>query len=77
MKRNLIAVALAGLLANVAFAQPTLTGDDTYEQVHLNSAWRGAPEATSFESAIRFDSKEVVGAQTNTYGQNGIYSFNP
>ena len=72
MKRNLIAVALAGLLANVAFAQVTLTGDDTYDQVHLTSSWRGAPEATSVESA-----QEVVGAQTNNYGQNGIYSFNP
>ena len=69
MKRNLIAVALAGLLANVAFAQVTLTGDDTYDQVHLTSSWRGAPEATS--------AQEVVGAQTNNYGQNGIYSFNP
>jgi hypothetical protein len=70
MKRSLIALAVAGLLANVAFAQPTLTGDDSYSDVHL-SAWKGAPEMTTFQS------KEIVGAESNTYGQYGIYEFNP
>ena len=79
MKRSLIALAFAGLFANVAFAQPTLTGDDTLDQVHLN-AWRGAPEATSYEAVSfkeKFTSKEIVGAETNTYGQYGVYNFNP
>ena len=79
MKRSLIALALAGLLANAAFAEPTLTGDDTYNQVHL-IPWRGAPEATSFDTEsfkAKFTSKEIVGAETNTYGQYGVYEFNP
>ena len=80
MKRSLIALALAGLLANVAFAEPTLTGDDTLDQVHLSGIWRNAPEATSYEAISfkdRFTSKEIVGAETNTYGQYGVYEFNP
>jgi len=79
MKRSLIALALAGLLANVAFAQPTLTGDDTLDQVHL-TGWKNAPEATSFDTEsfkAKFTSKEIVGAETNTYGQYGVYEFNP
>jgi hypothetical protein len=35
MKRSLIAVALAGLFVNAAFATPTLNGDDSYDAVHL------------------------------------------
>ena len=80
MKRSLIALALAGLLAIVAFAQPTLTGDDTLDQVHLNSTWKNAPEATSFDTEsfrAKFTSKEIVGAETNNYGQYGVYEFNP
>ena len=80
MKRSLIALALAALLANVAFAQPTLTGDDTLDQVHLDSVWKNAPEATSFTTdsfKARFLSKEIVGAETNAYGQYGVYEFNP
>jgi hypothetical protein len=37
MKPTLIALALTGLLANAAFAEPTLTGDDAYDAVH--SLW--------------------------------------
>ena len=65
MKRSLIALAFAGLIANAAFANPTLTGDDTYEAVHL-LGWKNAPEATSFE---RTEGRSEV--------QEGIYSFNP
>ena len=35
MKRSLIAVALAGLFINAAFATPTLNGDDSYDAVHM------------------------------------------
>jgi hypothetical protein len=35
MKRSLIAVALAGLFVNAAFATPTLNGDDSYDAVHM------------------------------------------
>ena len=66
MKRNLIVIALSALLANVAFAQPTLTGDDTYNQVHL-VGWKNAPEATSYS-----DSDSLAMEQSA-----GIYSFNP
>jgi len=79
MKRSLIALALAGLLANVAFAEPTLTGDDTIDQVHL-SGWRNAPESTSYTTdsfKAKFTSKEIVGTENNTYGQYGVYEFNP
>jgi len=70
MKRSLFALALAGLLANAAFATPTLTGDDSYEAVHLISSWNNAPEATSYEATMtrQMASHEV---------QEGIYSFNP
>jgi hypothetical protein len=69
MKRNLIALALAGLFATAAYAEPTLTGDDTY-------VWRGASEATAVQSNA-VAKQESVQAQANAYGQNGIYSFNP
>jgi len=63
MKRTLIGLAVAGLLANAAFAEPTLTTDES---------WKNAPESVSYQDAPR------AGVQTNnTYGQDGIYSFNP
>ena len=69
MKRSLIVLAFAGLFANAAFASPTLTGDDTYEAVHL-VGWKNAPEATSYEAtAQRHEVRPEV--------QEGIYSFNP
>jgi len=46
MKRSLIAVALAGLFVNAAFATPTLNGDDSYDAVHMI-----APKSTSQASA--------------------------
>ena len=67
MKRNLIVLALSALLANVAFAQPTLTGDDTFDQVHL-VGWKNAPEATSYAASDSLAMEQ---------GQSGIYSFNP
>jgi len=69
MKRNLIVLALAGLFASAAFAEPTLTGDDTY-------AWKNASEATAYRSSA-VAKEESAQAQANSYGQNGIYSFNP
>ena len=69
MKRNLIALALAGLFATAAYAEPTLTGDDTY-------VWRGASEATAFQSNA-VAKEESAQAQANNYGQFGVYSFNP
>ena len=75
MKRSLIALALAGLFANAAFADPTLTGDDTYNQVHL-IPWRGAPESTADRSSSRA-ADESADAQSNTRGQYGVYEFNP
>jgi len=69
MKRSLFALALAGLLANAAFATPTLTGDDSYEAVHL-SGWKNAPEATSYEATT---TRQMAFHQV----QEGIYSFNP
>ena len=78
MKRSLIALALAGLLANVAFAQATLTGDDTYNQVHL-LPWKGAPEATAQNAESKSLAKEESeeAQKSNTYGQYGVYEFNP
>jgi len=70
MKRNLIALALAGLFATAAYAEPTLTGDDIY-------VWKGASEATAFQSNASLAKEESAQAQANNYGQNGIYSFNP
>jgi hypothetical protein len=70
MKRSLIALAVAGLLANVAFAQPTLTGDDSYNDVHL-TGWKGAPETTSYE----VDTRRAMEVRPEI--QEGIYSFNP
>jgi hypothetical protein len=46
MKSTLIAVALAGLFVNAAFADPTLNGDDTYNAVHL-IAPKSASQASS------------------------------
>ena len=70
MKRSLIALALTGLLANAAFAEPTLTGDDSYDAVHL-VPWKNAPEATSYEATMprRMEVRPEV--------QEGIYNFNP
>jgi len=78
MKRSLIALALAGLLANVAFAQATLTGDDTYNAVHL-VPWSGAPEATAQKAESKSTAKEesAEAQKSNTYGQYGVYEFNP
>ena len=76
MKRSLIALALAGLLANAAFAEPTLTGDDTYNQVHL-VPWRGAPEATSNQANSLAAQESAEAQKSNTYGQYGVYEFNP
>jgi hypothetical protein len=75
MKRSLIVLAFAGALATSAFATPTLTGDNTYEQVHLVSS-KNAPEMTFYrpDSPAAEDSAQ---AQSNTYGQYGIYNFNP
>jgi len=70
MKRNLIALALAGLFATAAYAEPTLTGDDIY-------VWKGASEATAFQSNASLAKEESAQAQANNYGQNGVYSFNP
>jgi hypothetical protein len=75
MKRSLIALALAGMLANAAFAEPTLTGDDTYNEVHL-VPWRDAPETTSYRSSS-LAAEESAQAQSSPYGQTGIYNFNP
>jgi hypothetical protein len=50
MKRTLIAVALAGLFVNAAFADPTLKGDDTYNAAHLiapKSASQASPEQSN------------------------------
>jgi len=69
MKRNLIVLALAGLFASAAFAEPTLTGDDVH-------AWKNASEATAYRSNA-LAKEESAQAQANAYGQNGIYSFNP
>jgi hypothetical protein len=71
MKRSLIVLALAGALANAAFAEPTLTGDDTYDQVHLQ-AWRNASETTSYRAG-----SSAAGESASPYGQTGIYNFNP
>jgi len=49
MKRSLIAVALAGLFVNAAFATPTLNGDDSYDAVHM-IAPKSAPQASSERS---------------------------
>ena len=68
MKRSLIALALAGLLANAAFAEPTLTGDDAYDAVHL-VPWKNAPEATSYEAPRAMEVRPEI--------HEGIYSFNP
>jgi len=76
MKRSLIVLALSALAANVAFAQPTLTGDDTYNQVHL-IGWKNAPEATSFSGSESRAMEQSAEAQMAPYGQSGIYSFNP
>ena len=59
MKRSLIALALAGLFANAAFADPTLTGDDTYNEVHL-IPWRGAPEGSTNQSNSRAAGESAV-----------------
>ena len=67
MKRNLIALALASVFASAAYAQPTLTGDDV---------WNHAPEATAYQGSVN-QASQAVQSDTNTYGQNGIYSFNP
>jgi len=77
MKRSLIALALAAL-ANVAFAQATLTGDDTYNQVHL-VPWNGAPEVTAQNAESKSAAKEESeqAQKSNTYGQYGVYEFNP
>jgi hypothetical protein len=64
MKRTLIGLALAGLVANAAFAEPTLTVDE---------AWKNAPESTAYQA----DSQRAGVQSNNTYGQDGIYSFNP
>lgn len=76
MKRNLIVLALSALLANAAFAQPTLTGDDTFDQVHL-AGWKNAPEATSYSESDSLAKEQSAEAQMRPYGQSGIYSFNP
>jgi hypothetical protein len=76
MKRSLIVLAVAGVLANAAFAEPTLTGDDTYDQVHFLGSWRNAPEAISFRSESRA-AEESAQVQSAPYGQPGIYNFNP
>ena len=76
MKRSLIALALTGLLANAAFAEPTLTGDDTYNEVHL-IPWRGAPESTANQQNSRAAEESAEAQKSNTYGQYGIYEFNP
>ena len=70
MKRSLIALALTGLLANAAFAEPTLTGDDGYDAVHL-TPWKNAPEATSYETTM------ARAMEVRPAAQEGIYSFNP
>ena len=49
MKRSLIAVALAGLFVNAAFATPTLNGDDSYDAVHL-IAPKSAPQTSAKQS---------------------------
>ena len=64
MKRSLIALALTGLFASVAFAEPTLSGDDSYDAVHLQP-WKSAPEAISHEADKRSEVHE------------GIFTFNP
>ncbi|HKC42776.1 MAG TPA: hypothetical protein VKC64_03045 [Burkholderiales bacterium] len=57
MKRSLIALALAGLLANVAFAQvPDVTAQDS-------------------KSVAKEESEQAQ--KSNTYGQYGVYEFNP
>ena len=76
MKRSLIALAIAGLLANAAFAQPTLTGDDTYNQVHLIPL-RVAPETTSDQSKSLAAEESAEAQKSNTDGQYGVYEFNP
>ena len=70
MKRSLIALALTGLLANAAFAEPTLTGDDGYDAVHL-TPWKNAPEATSYEATT------ARAMEVRPAAQEGIYNFNP
>jgi len=70
MKRSLFALALTGLLVTAAFAEPTLTGDDGYNAVHL-VPWKNAPEATSYEATTP-RAMEVRPAV-----QEGIYNFNP
>ena len=64
MKRTLIGLALAGLLTNAAFAEPTLTTDES---------WKHAPESTAYQA----DSQRAGVQSNNVYGQEGIYSFNP
>jgi hypothetical protein len=76
MKRTLIALALTGVLANAAFAEPTLTGDDTYNQVHL-IPWRGAPEGTANQPNSLAAEESAEAQRSNTRGQYGIYEFNP
>jgi hypothetical protein len=69
MKRTLIALALTGLVTSVAFAEATLTGDNAY-------VWRNASEATAYLSGS-LAKEESAQAQTNAYGQYGVYGFNP
>jgi len=76
MKRSLFVVALSALLANAAFAQPTLTGDDSYDQVHL-LGWKNAPETTSYSDSDSLAKEQSSEAQMSPYGQFGIYNFNP
>jgi hypothetical protein len=70
MKPTLIALALTGLLANAAFAEPTLTGDDAYDAVHL-VPWKNAPEATSYQATT------PRAMEVRPEIHEGIYSFNP
>lgn len=67
MKRNLIAAAVAALalVANAAFAEPTIDvflGQDT--------VWSKAPEATSYQDA---QGAMSLGDELG----NHIYTFNP
>jgi hypothetical protein len=69
MKRNLIAAAAAALalVANAAFAEPTI---DVFLGNGQDTVWSKAPEATSYQDA---QGAMSLGDELNSH----IYTFNP